>query len=74
MTARITIYCDQASRYGTCTAQLFTDTSDEDEAYAAAERLGWDINGTPDHCPTHSGRGFVRPGAHVVQLHPEESR
>lgn len=73
MSARITIHCDQMWRYGSCTSQLLTDADTVDEAYAEAERRGWSINGTPDHCPACSGRGPQRADAVVAVLHPERT-
>lgn len=74
MSARITIHCDTMWRYGSCSAQLLTDARTLDEAYAEAERRGWYINGTPDHCPACSGQGPQPADAVVAVLHPEEPR
>jgi hypothetical protein len=73
MSARITVHCDRMSRYGSCTSQLLTDAATVDEAYAEAERRGWNINGTPDHCPACSGRGPQRADAVDAVLHPERT-
>lgn len=69
MSARITIHCDRMGRYGGCTSLLRTDATDVEEAYEAAYRLGWAVNGTPDYCPRCSGRQAA-PAAAVVELHP----
>lgn len=71
MSTRITIHCDTMWRYGSCGAQLLTDATTIDEAYAEAERRGWNINGVPDHCPACSGRGPQPADAVVAVLHPE---
>ncbi|MFG2993974.1 hypothetical protein ACGFZK_32565 [Streptomyces sp. NPDC048257] len=70
MSASITVRCDRTGQYGSCPTQLFTTTSDADEAYAYASRLGWTVNGTPDYCPQHSSN--TRPTPAVVPLHLRE--
>lgn len=73
MTARIVLYCDRESRYGTCTASLLTDALTLAEARQAADRQGWNTHPDgPDYCPNCSGSRRVRPGAAVVTLHPDK--
>ncbi|MFZ3494596.1 hypothetical protein ACODT5_15455 [Streptomyces sp. 5.8] len=60
MSARITVRCDRMGQYGSCPAQLLTDTADEAEANRTAARLGWGITGTSHHCPRHSAPSASR--------------
>ncbi|MFD3777325.1 hypothetical protein [Streptomyces sp. NPDC058612] len=71
MSAGITVRCDRTGQYGSCPAQLLTDTTDLAEAHAAAERRGW-ATGGPYYCPRHSGRPATT--AAVVPLHLRENR
>lgn len=70
MSARIVLYCNRESQYGTCTAQLLTDASSIPEAQEAAGRIGWRAYEYTDYCPAHSGRPAQRPGMNVLHLHP----
>ncbi|MGW2591976.1 hypothetical protein ACWCXC_17155 [Streptomyces sp. NPDC001515] len=54
MSVRYVVVCDRAGPHGVCAAQLHTGARSVDEATAAAERAGWEINGSPDYCPGHS--------------------
>lgn len=73
MSARITVYCDQGGRYGCCPARLYTEARTEDDARAVAEAAGWEINGTPDYCPTHSRRPAGRTPAVVDLQHRDRT-
>lgn len=72
MSARITLYCDQMWRDGSCTAQLITDARAIPEAREAADQLGWRTHPDgADYCPGHSGQPGGRPGTNVIRLHPD---
>ncbi|MEV7959321.1 hypothetical protein ACIO6T_41315 [Streptomyces sp. NPDC087532] len=71
MSIGIVVHCDRSGQYGTCAAQLHTGASTEADAYAAAERAGWDVNGTPDLCPVHAPR--TQPPAPPTRLRPTRS-
>lgn len=76
MSARITLHCDRQWRDGCCPNSLMTDARAIAEARAAADRIGWRHHGSDDadYCPQHSGCGPIRPGAHVIHLHPAEEK
>ncbi|MCY0921863.1 MULTISPECIES: hypothetical protein [unclassified Streptomyces] len=68
MSAHVTVRCDRMGQYGGCPAQLFTTTSDLDEAYEIAAGLGWSVGGTPDLCPICAGPRRL-PSVPVIPLH-----
>jgi hypothetical protein len=74
VSARIVLYCNRESQYGTCMAQVITDAHTIPEAREAAGRIGWraHANGR-DYCPGCSGHRAGRLGTNVLHLHsPEE--
>jgi hypothetical protein len=58
----IVVNCERSVPYGTCAARLYTGAATEAEAFAVAERAGWDVNGTPHYCPAHAPRRTARRG------------
>ncbi|MFJ8883632.1 hypothetical protein ACIRJR_09480 [Streptomyces sp. NPDC102402] len=62
MSLSIVISCEQPFPYGTCAARFHTSATTEAEAYAAAERAGWNAGRGTDRCPGHAPRPRRRSG------------
>ena len=70
MSARISLHCDSADRYGICATQLLTDAHTLDEARTTARAHGWRTTSSGDYCPACSGHGRQPATAVVAVLHP----
>ncbi|MEU3044299.1 hypothetical protein ACFWC2_14330 [Streptomyces diastaticus] len=69
MSARITLHCETAWRYGSCPAQVMTNAPSVSEAREAADRIGWRFSASRDYCPPCSGTGPAVPVIHLPPNH-----